>query len=231
MENNGICVVCGNEYKVYHKSRQKYCSTNCRVKGNKDEKKQVFNFLEKEYKKPKTETQIIRTKNEPWLILSQRLKKHEVLKSKLVSKKKEIGIELYKLTSQNKEKIIASFIGLGIGVLGGYILATYLKKPNKGQNKDLIKKTLVDIPIGVLIGGLGLLGAFIGYGVGAAVTSIEGLKNKSLLKKISDLNLAVTQIDGDLRLESMNISEIEAQMSSTPEYSSVIEHTNKIVVL
>lgn len=231
MENKrGICIVCGNEYKVYHKSRQKYCSTNCRVKGNKDEKKQIFNFLEKEYKKPKTETKTIKTKNENWLILSQRLQKHEVSKSKLLSKKKEIGIDLYKLTSQNKEKIIASFIGLGIGILGGYILTTYLKKPNKGQNKDLIKKVVVDIPIGVLIGGLGLLGAVIGYGVGSALTSIEGLKNKSLLKKISDLNLQITKIDGDLRLESMNISEIESQMQSIPEYSSIIEHSNEIVV-
>jgi hypothetical protein len=223
MENKGICVVCGNEYKIYHTSRQKYCSTNCRVKGNKDKNKEIFNFLKDEYKKPKVESEIIRTENTEWIILNQKLNKHQILKKNLSFSKKNMDNELQTLTRNNKEKIIAAFIGFGIFVVGGYILTNYLKKVDKDENKSLIKKMAVDIPIGVLIGGLGLIGGLIGYGIGSAISSVDNFKNRRLLKKISDLHLQISQIDSEIRLEDFNIADIENQICLIPKYSSVIE--------
>jgi hypothetical protein len=224
MEN--ICVVCGNEYNVYQKSRQKYCSTNCRVKGNRDKNKQKFNFLEKEYEKPKIETSVVRTENPDWTVLNQRLKKHQVQKGILLSSRTENNKKLISLTSKNKEKIIGSLIGLGFGVIGGYVLSVALKTGKKGKNSP-IQNIVVNVPIGVLIGSLGLLGGLLGYGVSTVIASVDKLRNRKALNTIVELNEKINQIDGQIRLEEMNIEEISTQMTFVIEYSSITEIKKK----
>lgn len=233
-DRTGICIVCGKEYKIYQISRQKYCSANCRVKGNKDKTKQRFGFLEAEYRKPKLKSEVIKKKNTDWLLFEQKIIKHKKQSETLKEKKTRAELELSRLVDKNKNTIIYALIGAGITTVGGYIL---FKSPKKngtpGKKKNEIIKTVkigAAVPIGVLLAGL----AMIGFGLGYAVAYIENtisMKSRKTLEHINTLNETINVLTGQIRLEEMNIEDLSSQQILVNEYESITETVSKSEVV
>lgn len=215
VSNTSICIVCGNEYKVYQPSRQKYCSSNCRVKGNRLIKDKRFSFLKEEFQKPKK--QVLKSENKQWSFLNQQERRHSLAKSELQKERERLTKNLTNLASQNKAKLIGLAIGLGVTTIAGYILINIKKDSGKRTVKDNITDA-VKIPIGAIIAFFALIGGGIGYGIAAALP-----KSNKVIQRINEMNNELKSIDEAIRLEEMNLEDIKSQIVHIPQYDEIRE--------
>lgn len=216
------CITCEKLF-VPSKSKQVFCSTNCRVKNHqakiREEEKVKSTEFENLKSKPKHSIETSRELNKDWVMLDENISNISSDKVKLELQKEALILKSEKILTGNQGLIAALSAAV---MVGGIVLYGMSSNDDEKENNIKIEKVILALFLTLAISGLA-------YVIGSKFGKEMNERDTKIVKKVSKIMEEIEEIK--IKIDTIDIEHtmLKEKLKLEPRYlkETKIETTTK----
>lgn len=216
------CITCEKLF-VPSKSKQVFCSTNCRVKNHqakiREEEKVKSTEFENLKSKPKHSIETSRELNKDWVMLDENISNISSDKVKLELQKEALILKSEKILTGNQGLIAALSAAV---MVGGIVLYGMSSNDDEKENNIKIEKVILALFLTLAISGLA-------YVIGSKFGKEMNERDTKIVKKVSKIMEEIEEIK--IKIDTIDIEHtmLKEKLKLVPRYlkETKVEITTK----
>ena len=216
------CITCGEMF-VPSKSKQIFCSTNCRVKNHqakkREEEKNKTTEFENLKSKPKHTVETSRELNRDWVMLDENMSNLSSDKVKLELQKEALILKSEKILTGNQGLIAALSAAV---MVGGIVLYGMSSNDDEKENNIKIEKVILALFLTLAISGLA-------YVIGSKFGKEMNERDTKIVKKVSKIMEEIEEIKIKIDVIDIEHTMLKEKLKLVPRYlkETKVESTTK----